>query len=223
MREEVRTLTTEDRTRLEALVKDACKGNASQLEEASKRDNKALLSNLTQTMNTTVSAKLDATVKREIKKLGGDLAKQTNQTIEKQLTQDSQIRAAKCDQAMKEAISKIPYSKPAMEQLGQGELFNRYILSKLQKSQIGLKVTSRQKLSQLKIFSALAQSLTPVLQSSFREVFTTVVIPGFERATHNLYANLASTFTKVYFCCEIITVYMCFTSKVILIYLSLYN
>ena len=134
MREEVRTLTTEDRTRLEALVKDACKGNASQLEEASKRDNKALLSNLTQTMNTTVSAKLDATVKREIKKLGGDLAKQTNQTIEKQLTQDSQIRAAKCDQAMKEAISKIPYSKPAMEQLGQGKIFKIIISSKLQKS-----------------------------------------------------------------------------------------
>ena len=130
-------MTTEDRTRLEALVKDACKGNASQLEEASKRDNKALLSNLTQTMNTTVSAKLDATVKREIKKLGGDLAKQTNQTIEKQLTQDSQIRAAKCDQAMKEAISKIPYSKPAMEQLGQGKIFKRFILSKLQ-NKIGL-------------------------------------------------------------------------------------
>ena len=200
-------MTTEDRTRLEALVKDACKGNASQLEEASKRDNKALLSNLTQTMNTTVSAKLDATVKREIKKLGGDLAKQTNQTIEKQLTQDSQIRAAKCDQAMKEAISKIPYSKPAMEQLGQGKIFKRFILSKLQ-NKISLKVTSRQKLSQLKIFSALAQSLTPVLQSSFREVFTTVVIPGFERATHNLYANLASTFTKVYFHSEIIIVYM---------------
>ena len=54
----------------------------------------------------------------------------------------------------------------------------------------------------MKLFSALAQSLTPVLQSSFREVFTTVVIPGFERATHNLYANLASTFTKVYFHCE---------------------
>ena len=76
-----------------------------------------------------------------------------------------------------------------------------------EKSKIGLKVTSRLKLSQSKIFSALAQSLTPVLQSSFREVFTTVVIPGFERATHNLYANLASTFTKVSFHCEIITVY----------------
>ena len=129
----MRTLTTEDRTRLEALVKDACKGNASQLEEASKRDNKTLLSNLTQTMNTTVSAKLDATVKREIKKLGGDLAKQTNQTIEKQLTQDSQIRAAKCDQAMKEAISKIPYSKPTMEQLGQGKMFNKMVSFKVQK------------------------------------------------------------------------------------------
>ena len=121
MREEVRTLTTEDRTRLEALVKDACKGNAAQLEEASKRDNKALLNNLSQQMNTSVVAKLDVAVKKEIKKLGGDLSKQTNQTIEKHLTQESQIRAAKCDQAMKEAISKVPYSKPAMEQLGQGK------------------------------------------------------------------------------------------------------
>ena len=121
MREEVRTLTTEDRTRLEALVKDACKGNAAQLEEASKRDNKTLLNNLSQQMNTSVVAKLDVAVKKEMKKLGGDLAKQTNQTIEKHLTQESQIRAAKCDQAMKEAISKVPYSKPAMEQLGQGK------------------------------------------------------------------------------------------------------
>ena len=47
------------------------------------------------------------------------------------------------------------------------------------------------------MFSVLAQSITPVLQSSFREVFTTAVIPGFERATQNLYANLATTFTKV--------------------------
>ena len=124
LREEVRTLTTEDRTRLEALVKDACKGNAAQLEEASKRDNKALLNNLSQQMNTSVVAKLDVAVKKEIKKLGGDLVKQTNQTIEKHLTQESQIRAAKCDQAMKEAISKVPYSKPAMEQLGQGKLRN---------------------------------------------------------------------------------------------------
>ena len=123
LREEVRTVTTEDRARLETLVKDACKENASQLEEASKRDNKALLSNLTQTMNTSVSAKLDAAVKREIKKMGGDLTKQTSQTLEKHLTQDSQIRAGKCDQAMKEAISKIPYSKPAMEQLGQGKIY----------------------------------------------------------------------------------------------------
>ena len=115
-------MTTEDRARLEVLVKDACKENASKLEEASKRDSKTLLSNLTQTMNTSVSAKLDATVKREIKKMGGDLSKQTSQTIEKHLTQDSQIRAAKCDQAMKEAISKVPYSKPAMEQLGQGNI-----------------------------------------------------------------------------------------------------
>ena len=120
MREEVRTLTVEDSNRLETLVKDACKDNASKLEEASKRDSKALLSGLSQTMNTSLSAKLDLAVKKEMKKLGGDLAKQTNQTIEKSLTQDSQVRAAKCDQAMREAISKIPYSKPAMEQLGQG-------------------------------------------------------------------------------------------------------
>ena len=72
---------------------------------------------------------------------------------------------------------------------------------------LSLKVSYSIKISNSKIFSALAQSLTPVLQSSFREVFTTVVIPGFERATHNLYANLASTFTKVYFQCKIITVY----------------
>ena len=50
-----------------------------------------------------------------------------------------------------------------------------------------------------KYFSALSQSLTPILQSSFREVFTTVVIPGFERATQNLYANLSTSFTKVFF------------------------
>jgi hypothetical protein len=50
----------------------------------------------------------------------------------------------------------------------------------------------------VKFVLALSQSLTPVLQSSFREVFTTVVIPGFERATHNLYSNLANTFTKVW-------------------------
>ena len=124
LREEVRTLTSEDSNRLEDLVKDACKKNATQLEEASKRDSKSLLSGLSQTMNTSISAKLDLAVKREVKKLGSDLAKQTSQTIEKQLTQDSQIRAAKCDQAMREAISKIPYSKPAMEQLGQGIKLN---------------------------------------------------------------------------------------------------
>ena len=120
MREEVRTLTVEDSSRVEAVVKDACKENASKLDEASKRDSKALLSGLSQTMNTTMSAKLDLAIKKEMKKLGGDLAKQTSQTIEKSMAQDNQVRAAKCDQAMREAISKIPYSKPAMEQLGQG-------------------------------------------------------------------------------------------------------
>ena len=131
MREEVRTLTVEDSNRLETLVKDACKDNASKLEEASKRDSKALLTGLSQTMNTSMSAKLDLAIKKEMKKLGVDLAKQTSQTIEKSLAQDSQVRAAKCDQAMREAISKIPYSKPAMEQLGQGNnniCFN-YIIS----------------------------------------------------------------------------------------------
>ena len=76
MREEVRTLTVEDSNRLETLVKDACKDNASILEEASKRDSKALLSGLSQTMNTSMSAKLDLAVKKEMKKLGGDLVKQ---------------------------------------------------------------------------------------------------------------------------------------------------
>jgi hypothetical protein len=109
LREEVRTLTVEDSNRLETLVKDACKDNASKLEEASKRDSKALLTGLSQTMNTSMSAKLDLAIKKEMKKLGVDLAKQTSQTIEKSLTQDSQVRAAKCDQAMREAISKIPY------------------------------------------------------------------------------------------------------------------
>lgn len=135
MREEVRTLTVEDSNRLETLVKDACKDNASKLEEASKRDSKALLTGLSQTMNTSMSAKLDLAIKKEMKKLGVDLAKQTSQTIEKSLTQDSQVRAAKCDQAMREAISKIPYSKPAMEQLGQGNnniSFN-YIISVIHK------------------------------------------------------------------------------------------
>ena len=116
----MRTLTVEDSSRVEAVVKDACKENASKLDEASKRDSKALLSGLSQTMNTTMSAKLDLAIKKEMKKLGGDLTKQTSQTIEKSLAQDNQVRAAKCDHAMREAISKIPYSKPAMEQLGQG-------------------------------------------------------------------------------------------------------
>ena len=120
MREEVRTLTVEDRNRLEVLVKDACKDNVSRLEEASKRDNKALLSGLSQTVNTSVNAKLEVAIKREVKKLGSDIGKQTSQTVEKHLTQDNQIRIAKCDQSMREAISKIPHSKATIEQLGQG-------------------------------------------------------------------------------------------------------
>ena len=116
----MRTLATEDSTRIESIVKDAFKENATKIEDASKKDNKALLSSLTQTLNTTVSSKMELAVKKEVRKLGTDLARQTSQTIEKQLIQDSQVRAGKCDQAMREAISKLPHSKPAMEQLGQG-------------------------------------------------------------------------------------------------------
>ena len=120
MREEVRTLTGEDRNRLEVLVKDAFKENSSRLEEATKRDNKALLSGLSQTVNTSLSSKLDLSIKREVKRLTSDIAKQTSQTVEKHLIQDNQIRTTKCEQSMKEAISKIPHSKASLEQLGQG-------------------------------------------------------------------------------------------------------
>ena len=67
-----------------------------------------------------MSAKIDAAIKREVKKLGSDIAKQTSQTVEKHLAQDNQIRAAKYDQSMREAISKISHSKATIEQLGQG-------------------------------------------------------------------------------------------------------
>ena len=67
-----------------------------------------------------MSAKIDTAIKREVKKLGSDIAKQTSQTVEKHLAQDNQIRAAKCDQSMREAISKIAHSKATIEQLGQG-------------------------------------------------------------------------------------------------------
>ena len=43
---------------------------------------------------------------------------------------------------------------------------------------------------------ALATSLTPVLQASFRDVFASVVTPAFERSIQSLFANLAQTFTK---------------------------
>merc|ERR1712141_714424 len=64
LREEVRTLATEDSTRIESIVKDAFKENATKIEDASKKDNKALLSSLTQTLNTTVSSKMELAVKK---------------------------------------------------------------------------------------------------------------------------------------------------------------
>ena len=109
------------------LVKEANKENMAHLEEASKRESKVLLSGLSQAMNNSVSAKLDVAIKREVKKLGTDIAKQTNQTIEKHMSQDNQMRTAKCDQSLRDAISKLPHSKTSMDQLGQGKQDNIFV------------------------------------------------------------------------------------------------
>ena len=116
----MRTLAAEDKSRIDTLVKECTKENAAQLEEASKRESKAMLAGLTQTVNNSVSAKLDAAVKREMKKLGSEVSKQACQSVEKHLVQENQIRAAKCDQSLREAVTKIAHSKPSIDQLGQG-------------------------------------------------------------------------------------------------------
>ena len=42
----------------------------------------------------------------------------------------------------------------------------------------------------------LALSLQPVLQAAFRDIFANVLVPAFERSTHNLFSSVATTFNK---------------------------
>ena len=114
-------MAAEEKKRMNDVVKEANQENMAHLEEASKRESKALLSGLSQAVNNSVSTKLDVAIKREVKKLGTDIAKQANQTIEKHISQDNQMRTAKCDQSLRDAISKLPHSKTSMDQLGQGK------------------------------------------------------------------------------------------------------
>ena len=43
---------------------------------------------------------------------------------------------------------------------------------------------------------ALALAVQPVLQSAFKDMFITVLVPGFERSTQNLFTSVATTFNK---------------------------
>merc|ERR1719414_2189182 len=109
-------------------------------------------------MTDAISQKIDAVVKREIKKLAGDFSKQTSQALQHHMRQE----AAKSDASLRDAISKMAHSKTAMDAMGL----------------------------------ALTNSLAPILQASFKDLFTSVVTPAFERSMQNLFSNLSQSFTK---------------------------
>ena len=160
LREELRTVVLEDRPN--SNVDQLLEVHAAKLRESSEKDRKMIVSSLSQVVNHTVAQKLEAAVKKEAKKVGQDVMKQTVLTFQQQLNGEVSNRLAKSDQALKDSIMKMAHSKTCMDTLG----------------------------------NALAASITPVLQSSFRETFANVIAPSFERSIQNLFTTLSNTFTK---------------------------
>lgn len=158
LREEVRALHSNDLKQVEGIIKNTSKNQSLQIAESSKRDTKALLSGLSQTIHNSMGTHLE----REVKSLAPAIAQLTAETVHQNLTREVKNRLTKADDSLREAIMKMAQSKSAMDSMAQ----------------------------------ALAATIQPSLQSAFRDMFSNILVPAFEKSTQTLFTSLNGSFNK---------------------------
>jgi len=107
---EMASVVQKQRSEIKALREEVRNASASTHAEA-----QAVLARAVKDQTEAVSHKVDASIKREMKKVSGDLSKGTSAAIQHHLRSES---APKCEQALREAVSKMTHSRHLTEGLG---------------------------------------------------------------------------------------------------------